>query len=208
MIPFDIVCVFFAASIALALAPGPDNIFVLTQSALHGRVAGLVVTMGLCTGILVHTTAVSLGVAAVFQTSVTAFNFLKILGAAYLLYLAWLAFRAGASDIPQNHTPAASRSRLYARGVIMNVTNPKVAIFFLAFLPQFADPARGSLTLQLFYFGALFIMATLIVFGSIAWAAGFLGNRLRTSTRAQIVMNRVAGAVFLGLALKLVTAGR
>ena len=90
----------------------------------------------------------------------------------------------------------------------MNVTNPKVAIFFLAFLPQFADPARGSLTLQLFYFGALFIMATLIVFGSVAWTAGFLGDWLRTSTRAQMVMNRVAGIVFLGLALKLVTAER
>ena len=157
MIPFDTVCIFFAASIALALAPGPDNIFVLTQSAMHGRVAGLLVTLGLCTGILVHTTAVSLGVAAVFQGSSVAFNFLKMLGAAYLLYLAWRAFRAGAADIPQGHNPDAGRSRLYVRGVLMNVTNPKVAIFFLAFLPQFADPARGSLTLQLLYLGAVFI---------------------------------------------------
>ncbi|MGB5438848.1 MAG: LysE family translocator, partial [Gammaproteobacteria bacterium] len=93
MIPFDTACIFFAASIALALAPGPDNIFVLTQSAMHGRVAGMLVTLGLCTGILVHTTAVSLGVAAVFQTSSVAFNSLKVLGAVYLLYLAWRAFR-------------------------------------------------------------------------------------------------------------------
>lgn len=208
MIPFDTACIFFAASIALALAPGPDNIFVLTQSAMHGRVAGMLVTLGLCTGILVHTTAVSLGVAAVFQTSSVAFNALKVLGAVYLLYLAWRAFRAGASDIPENHKPDAGRSRLYVRGVLMNVTNPKVAIFFLAFLPQFADPARGSLTLQLLYLGAVFILATLIVFGSVAWTAGLLGEWLRTSKRAQRVMNRVAGTVFIGLALRLVTAER
>jgi threonine/homoserine/homoserine lactone efflux protein len=208
MIPFDTVCIFFAASIALALAPGPDNIFVLTQSVIHGRVAGLLVTLGLCTGILVHTTAVSLGVAAVFQTSALAFNSLKMLGVAYLLYLAWRAFRTGASDIPQSHNSGAGRSRLYARGVLMNVTNPKVVIFFLAFLPQFADPERGSLTLQLLYLGAVFVVATLIVFGSVAWTAGFLGDWLRTSKRAQIVMNRVAGTVFVALALWLVTAER
>jgi len=94
MIPFETVAIFFAASVALALAPGPDNIFVLTQSALHGRKAGLLVTIGLCTGLLVHTAAVSFGVAAIFQTSTTAFNILKIVGAMYLLYLAWQAFRA------------------------------------------------------------------------------------------------------------------
>jgi threonine/homoserine/homoserine lactone efflux protein len=205
VIPLDTVTVFFAASLALGLAPGPDNIFVLTQSALHGRAAGLFVTIGLCTGLLVHTTAVSLGIAAVFATSVVAFTTLKLIGAAYLLYLAWKAFKTRASSIPQNEHSDVSFRHLYARGVIMNITNPKVAIFFLAFLPQFADPSRGSLTLQLFLLGALFIVATLLVFGSIAWFAGTLGDWLKKSPRAQIALNRIAGTIFVGLALRLVT---
>ncbi len=208
MIPFETAAVFFSASVALALAPGPDNIFVLTQSALHGRIAGLLVTVGLCTGLMVHTAAVSLGVAVVFQTSPLAFNLLKALGAAYLLYLAWQAFRAGASKLPQGQGAGISPSRLYGRGVIMNVTNPKVAIFFLAFLPQFADPARGSLVLQLFALGAVFMVATVLVFGSIAWTAGLLGDWLKRSERVQVIMNRVAGLVFVGLALRLVTTHR
>jgi len=208
MIPLETIVMFFSASVALGLAPGPDNIFVLTQSALHGRAADLFVTIGLCTGLLVHTAAVSLGVAAVFASSALAFNVLKTVGALYLLYLAWQAFRAGASDLPQNGNPQVSFRRLYARGIIMNITNPKVAIFFLAFLPQFADPSRGSLTLQLMSFGAIFILATLMVFGAIVVFAGLIGDWLKRSPRAQIVMNRVAGAVFAGLALRLVTIER
>lgn len=208
MIPLEVVMVFFAASVALGLAPGPDNIFVLTQSALYGRVAGLIVTLGLCTGLLVHTTAVAVGVAAVFQASALAFTLLKMAGAVYLLYLAWQAFRAGSADLPDGKVGKTSRRRLYGRGIVMNVTNPKVAIFFLAFLPQFGDPARGSLAVQMFLFGGIFIVATILVFGSVAWSAGFLGEWLRRSTRAQTIMNRIAGAVFVGLALKLATAER
>ena len=208
MIPWETAGLFFTASLALGLAPGPDNIFVLTQSALHGRLAGLFITMGLCTGLLVHTAAVSLGVAVVFQTSALAFNLLKALGAAYLLYLAWQAFRARPSELPQGEGGGAGRARLYARGVVLNVTNPKVAIFFLAFLPQFADPGRGSLTVQIMLFGALFMLATLIVFGSIAWSAGLLGAWLRRSKRVQLIMNRLAGAVFVALALRLAAVER
>ena len=208
MIPLESITVFFVASVALALAPGPDNIYVLTQSAIQGRAAGLFVTLGLCTGLLFHTAAVVLGVAALFAASAVAFNVLKYIGAAYLLYLAWQAFRAGASDLLENRDKAIPSHHLYARGVIMNITNPKVAIFFLAFLPQFADPARGSLSLQLALFGAIFIVAALLVFGLIAWFAGYLGERLGQSRRAQIILNRIAGTVFAGLALRLVTAQR
>lgn len=208
MIPFESIAIFFAASVALALAPGPDNIYVLTQSAIQGRAAGLFVTLGLCTGLLVHTAAVSLGVSAVFAASELAFNALKYIGAAYLFYLAWLAFRAGSSDLLQAKSQTIRARHLYARGVIMNVTNPKVAVFFLAFLPQFADPSRGSLPAQLMFFGAVFIIAALLVFGSISWFAGFLGDRLGQSARAQIILNRVAGTVFAALALRLVTAQR
>lgn len=208
MIPIETITIFLAASVALALVPGPDNIFVLTQSALHGRKAGVFVTLGLCTGLLVHTAAVSLGVAAIFQTSALAFNVLKIIGAVYLLYLALQAFRAGAAKLEETGKVNLVWQKLYSRGIIMNITNPKVAIFFLAFLPQFADPSRGSITIQMLMFGALFIGSTFLIFGTVAWFAGFLGEWLKSSAKAQIIMNRIAGTVFTGLALRLVVSER
>jgi threonine/homoserine/homoserine lactone efflux protein len=208
MIPADTAAVFFVATVALALSPGPDNIFVLAQSALYGRSAGLIVTLGLCTGLIGHTTAVALGVAAVFATSAVAFNALKICGAAYLLYLAWGAFRAGAADLESGPQSSLQGRQLYLRGVIMNITNPKVAIFFLAFLPQFADPDRGSLPAQMLVLGGLFMAATLLVFGSIAVFAGYLGEWLRRSTAVQVGLNRFAGLVFVALAVRLATAER
>src|SRR5512145_2221192 len=153
MPPFDALLLFFASSILLALAPGPDNLFVMVQAAQRGRIAGLAVTLGLCTGLLVHTTAVALGLAAVFAASALAFNLLKYIGAAYLLWLAWGAFRAGGLDDGESRAVDLSFARLYRRGIIMNVTNPKVSIFFLAFLPQFADPACGPLVPQIVLLG-------------------------------------------------------
>ncbi|MEK9723270.1 MAG: LysE family translocator [Rhodospirillaceae bacterium] len=198
---------FFLAAVALALAPGPDNIFVLTQSALHGRRAGLFVTLGLCAGLLVHTAAVALGVAAVLAASPTAFLTLKLVGAGYLLYLAWMAFRAGATAL-DGEAPPLTSSALFRRGIVMNVTNPKVAIFFLAFLPQFADTALGPVGVQIIVFGALFIAATLLIFGGVAWGAGFLGDFLRASPCVQRIMNAVAGVVFVGLAVRLIATSR
>lgn len=203
MMPIETLLLFFFASVALALAPGPDNIFVLTQSAVYGRKAGVLVTLGLCTGLLVHTGAVALGVAAIFQTSALAFTLLKIVGALYLLYLAITAFRAGASNLDEVDTQDIAWGKLYARGIIMNTTNPKVAIFFLAFLPQFTNPSLGSMTIQLLALGAIFMVATLLVFGGVAWFAGYLGEWLKGSEKSQILMNRIAGTVFAGLALRL-----
>ncbi|WP_299673030.1 LysE family translocator [uncultured Roseobacter sp.] len=203
----NVLAVFVTASVALAMAPGPDNIFVLTQSALYGRMAGVIVTLGLCVGVMVHTTAVALGVAVIFQTSALAFTVLKLLGAAYLLYLAWKAFRAGTTEIGAAGGPLPPRA-LFLRGVVMNVTNPKVAIFFLAFLPQFADPARGSVTAQIFLFGLTFVVCALLVFSAVAIAAGSLGTWLARRPQAQVVINRVAGVVFVGLALRLLASQR
>lgn len=205
MIPNDTLIAFFMASILLALAPGPDNIFVLTQSALRGKLAGLLVTLGLCTGLIVHTTAVAFGVAAIFKASALAFTALKLVGAGYLLYLAWRIFRASAETIATGQRSELSYGRLYRRGIIMNVTNPKVSIFFLAFLPQFANPARGSLTLQMLLLGGVFIVSTILIFGGIALLAGTIGGWFNRSPRTQVIMNRLAGTVFVGLALKLAT---
>lgn len=204
MLSTEIIFTFIAASTLLALAPGPDNIFVLTQSAMHGRKAGLLVTLGLCTGLIAHTIAVALGVAVIFQASALAFTILKLVGAAYLLYLAWGAFRAAATDINSDskHKPLSDIT-LYRRGIVMNITNPKVAIFFLAFLPQFTNPSAGSITLQLLALGALFIISALVVFSTIAVLSGALRDWLTQSENSQKIVNRMAGMVFVGLAFKL-----
>ena len=204
---------FFGVAVILALTPGPDNIFVLLQSAQRGWRAGLAVVVGLCAGILVHTAAVALGLAALFAASAVAFTVLKFCGAAYLAYLAWGALRAPAAVASQDDgpTPAASPVSLWrmaGRGVVMNLTNPKVLVFFLAFLPQFADPALGGVAPQLMVLGMVFMLATLLVFGAIACFSGGFGALLQRSARAQTVLNRVAGLVFLGLALRLATAER
>lgn len=204
----DTTLTFFAAAVLLALAPGPDNVFVLLHSAVHGRKAGLLVVLGLCTGLLFHTAAVALGLAAVFAASATAFTVLKLCGAAYLVWLAWGAWRAPVGIADTGSTPALSARQTYGRGVLMNLTNPKVAIFFLAFLPQFTDPARGNVAGQILFLGADFILATLLTFGAIAFFAASFGKAFQRSLRAQRGLNRVASVVFVGLALRLATAQR
>ena len=198
---------FAGASILLALAPGPDNIFVLTQSAVRGKGAGLAVTLGLCTGLLVHTALVVFGVAALLAASATAFRVLKMAGALYLVYLAWGAFRAGASEVASEDAGLSLRE-YYLRGIVMNVTNPKVSIFFLAFLPQFAGPERGSVALQIVLLAAVFILSALVVFGLISVLAGQIGERFRRSPKAQKVLNWTAGTVFVGLAVSLLVSER
>jgi threonine/homoserine/homoserine lactone efflux protein len=204
---------FFGVAVILALTPGPDNIFVLLQSAQRGWRAGLAVVVGLCAGILVHTAAVALGLAALFAASAVAFTVLKFCGAAYLAYLAWGALRAPATASSQDDAPPPAASpvslwRMAGRGVVMNLTNPKVLVFFLAFLPQFADPALGGVAPQLMVLGMVFMLATLLVFGAIACFSGVFGTLLQRSARAQTVLNRVAGLVFLGLAVRLATVDR
>jgi threonine/homoserine/homoserine lactone efflux protein len=206
LISFDTAAAFFATAVLLALAPGPDNLFVLLQSAMRGRRAGLLVVLGLCSGLLVHTGAVALGLATLFATSVLAFTVLKLAGALYLLWLAWQAWRAGPADTGDRSEATPSAGRLYRRGIVMNVTNPKVTIFFLAFLPQFVVPDRGSVGLQVVALGALFMLATLLVFGAIALAGGSLRAWLLRSPAAQVGMNRVAALVFVGLAARLALA--
>ena len=215
MLTPDAMMAFFAAALLLSIAPGPDNIFVLTQSALFGVGAGIITTLGLVTGLCVHTTAVALGVAAIFQTSALAFTLLKVAGAGYLLWLAWLSFRAGASATDVADGAAGSTGSnfpgymtLYRRGIVMNVTNPKVSLFFLAFLPQFCDPARGSVALQVLSLGGLFMLATIVVFWTVAALGGRLAVWFNRSKRGQIMMQRVAGCVFVGLASALLLSGR
>lgn len=201
---YEIWIAFALASLVLAISPGPDNLFVLMQSALHGRAAGLWVVLGLCSGLVVHTTAVVIGVATLIQQSPLAFNLLKFAGAAYLLWLAWGAWRAPVGEAGPAEVPSASPLRLWLRGVVMNLTNPKVLIFFLALFPQFLDSAAPA-TPQLMVMGATFIGATLLVFGAIAWMAGTARDRL-TRPAVQRWLNRGAAGVFTALALRLAAA--
>ena len=196
---------FSAAAALLTLAPGPDNIFVLTQSAVHGKGAGIVTSFGLCTGLLVHTLAVALGVAVIFQTSELAFNALKFCGASYLLFLAWKAFQAKEQSVEPDDGRLPLRT-LYTRGIIMNVTNPKVSIFFLAILPQFSSPERGPMFPQVLCLGGLFIAVGLSIMIGFAVAAGTLGQWLGQSPRAQSTLNKLAGVVFLGLSITIATS--
>ncbi len=208
MIDNTVLLAFFTTSLILALSPGPDNLFVMAQSARTGRIAGLFVTLGLATGLIGHTVAVAFGLAAIIRASTLAFTALKFSGAAYLLYLAWQAFRAEAATVKKEDVQAFSRGNLYRRGIVMNITNPKVSLFFLAFLPQFADPRRGSMMLQFFQLGGIFIMATIFVFGLISFIAGGVGEKFSSSPLAQKIVNRIASAVFVGLALKLALSER
>jgi len=199
----DTALTFLGLSILLGLSPGPDNVFVLMQSATHGRKAGLLVTLGLCTGLLGHTAAVALGLAAVLAASAAAFMALKLAGAAYLVFLAWDAMRAPVGPLASGSPPTLQPWQMYGRGVVMNLTNPKVGIFFLAFLPQFVRPEAGQVAWQVTSLGGLFILATLLVFGSLAWFAGWAGVWLQRSRRTQRILRWSTAVIFIGLAARL-----
>lgn len=193
----------FLTALLLALVPGPDNLFVLTQSVLSGRWAGLMATLGFSTGLIVHTLGVTLGVAALFRTSALAFGLLKLCGAGYLLYLAWRFLSAPAMTTGKPGVNRPGPWMLYRRGIIMNVTNPKVSLFFLAFLPQFTDPDAGPVAWQLILFGLLFILATLLVFGGLALLAASVSPWLNRKPQVQRWIHRGAALIFLVLAIKL-----
>lgn len=204
MIANDTIVIFLLTSAALAAAPGPDNIFVLTQSALHGKKAGIVITMGLCTGLLAHTFLVALGIATIVQTSPLAFSALQTAGAIYLLYLAWLSIRAIPLAIDNNDKLTAGYSPLYRRGIIMNLMNPKVVVFFLAFLPQFTNAEHElAVALQILILGALFIIAAFFVFTAIAIGASLLGKWLTQNIKVQRIINYITALIFCYLALNL-----
>ena len=208
MLSLETIWTFFFASLLMAMTPGPDVIIVLTQSSLYGMRAGLLTTFGLMTGLLGHTLAVALGVAVLFQTSEAAFTVLKLLGAAYLLYLAYQSFRSGVFRAFLTQSRFPGYGTLYRRGFLSNITNPKVTLCCLAVLPQFVRPEHGHPTLQILQLGGLYELACLLVFGAIAALGGRMAAWFNRSVRAQLLMNRVAGCVFLTLALALAFASR
>ncbi|SFQ57428.1 LysE family translocator [Donghicola eburneus] len=208
MLTYDVALTFIGIATLLAWVPGPDNLFVLTQSALCGSRDGILVTVGLCLGLVGHTVAVAMGVAVIFQQSEMAFSLLKYAGAAYLVYLAYQALRAKPERLANMGIAKRSAKAMILRGVVMNLTNPKVAIFFLAFLPQFTAQSRGSVAGQIMLLGGLFILCAFASFATISLVAGGLSRWLRGSPWGQTLLNRAAGVVFLSLAVKLATSQR
>lgn len=206
---------FFIAALVVALAPGPDNLFVLAQSATHGARAGFSVICGLCTGICVQTVLLIVGVSALIAASPIAFFVLQCCGAAYLLYLAYKSFqvRAGvvkldagnvAEDNAAGEGAGLSFRKLYPRGIIMNLTNPKAVLFALSFIPPAVDMSRDmSPSLQMVVLGAEFVTATFIVFGSIALLAGAVKKFMLNSPKANRNLNWFSGCVFVALAIAL-----
>ena len=200
---------FFIAALVIGIAPGPDNLFVLAQSATYGARLGFCIILGLCTGIAVHTCLLVAGVSALIAASPTAFFVIQCLGAAYLLYLAYKSFGVKAGVVQMNgdsrSAPGMTSARsLYVRGIIMNLTNPKVILFVLSLIPpavRLDRPIHPSL--QMAIFGGEFILATMIVFGSIALLAGTVKKFLLTSPKANRNLNWFSGCVFVLLAVAL-----
>ncbi len=198
----ETIIAFVTASVVLSLVPGPDNLFVLTNSALKGWRIGFSTTLGLCTGLIGHTVLVAIGVSVIFQTSAVAFNGLKIIGACYLIYLALLSLQKKELNLGGDDNENANRS-YYRTGVIMNLTNPKVALFFLVFLPQFVNTGNENVTLQIFSLGLLFILSALCVFTSIAYLASLLEDILKKSKTVNKNLNILAALIYFALAINL-----
>jgi threonine/homoserine/homoserine lactone efflux protein len=190
---------FVGAALLLLVVPGPSVLYIVTQSVSHGRRAGIVSVAGITTGTLVHIAAATVGLSALLASSAVAFDVVKYLGAAYLIAVGirrLVGWERGAG--PQTRD-ARDLGRLYRQGIVVNTLNPKTALFFLAFLPQFVDPGRGTPWLQILALGLLF--AALGFFSDGVWAlvAGTLGERLRGSRRFPAVQRYVSGSVFVGL---------
>lgn len=199
---------FVAASWALILAPGPDMIYVISRGMAHGRQAGIVSAVGVICGILVHTTAAALGITLIFQTSASAFLIVKYLGATYLIYLGVKAWQEkSAFNLQAPSTGASSRALLW-QGVLSNVLNPKIAIFFLAFLPQFVDSRSGQVALQMTTLGLTFAGFGLCFLAVVGYSAGAIGGWLKRRPYYVHFLQRAAGSVLIGLGVRLALVER
>ena len=198
---YEILSAFALASAALAISPGPDNIYVLTQSVVNGRAYGLATTVGLISGCLVHTTLLAFGVSAIIQQSDSMFFAIKLFGAAYLCYLAYRVFRQKEGIELDPHTvQKRSLWQLFKQGFIMNVLNPKVTIFFLAFFPAFLFSQELNTIWQFYILGLLFMTVSFTIFAAIAIMAGSISGYLRSHKQAGRFLKWLQIVVFLGIA--------
>jgi threonine/homoserine/homoserine lactone efflux protein len=191
----------FATSI-LAISPGPDNIFVLTQSIVNGKKYGIATVFGLMTGCIIHTTLVAFGVSAIIKNHENLFLLLKIFGASYLLFLAYKVYKSDAEiTFSTENIQKKSTFQLFKKGFLMNVLNPKVTIFFLAFFPQFLFSTELSTIFQFYILGLIFILVSFFIFGSIAFLGGKISNYVLQNKQTGLVLKWAQILVFVGIAL-------
>ncbi|WP_438710005.1 LysE family translocator [Aquimarina muelleri] len=198
----EILYTFVIAISVLAITPGPDNIFVLMQSVVNGKKYGLAVVAGLMTGCLIHTTLVAFGVSAIIKQSEVLFFVIKLFGALYLFFLAYKVFKSEASvNLSEGNLPKKSFGQLFKQGFVMNVLNPKVSIFFLAFFPGFLFSTTISNVLQFYILGFLFIIVSFIIFGLIAILSGFISEYLKKNSKVGVVLKWLQIVVFIGIGI-------
>jgi len=199
---YDILISFIASVTILAISPGPDNIFVLMQSVVHGKKYGLATVVGLMTGCIIHTTLVAFGVSVIIKENENIFLAIKVLGAAYLVYLAFRVFESSA-DIRMNSENIEKKTpfQLFKVGFLMNVLNPKVTIFFLALFPGFLFSDTLSSVLQFYILGGLFIGTSFIIFSSIAFLGGTISESIQQNKKIGIWLKWMQIIVFVGIAV-------
>ncbi len=193
---------FLVAGLSLNLTPGADMTYVLARSAGQGRGAGVVSAFGISTGSLVHSLLAAVGVSALLASSAALFSAIQYGGAAFLLYLAWKAWRGARQPLALQERPAASLGRIFLEGAWTNLLNPKVALFILAFLPQFVDPARGHVIGQMLFLGLLFNIGGTTVNLVVALVVGWISDHLRQSAKFALYVGRFSALVMLWLAVQ------
>ncbi len=194
---------FLAASLVVIVAPGPDNILVLTRGIAQGRGAALVSAAGASTGLVCHSVFAAVGLSALLAQSALAFSLVKYVGAAYLIYLGVRAFRNKEGFVVSEGTTPIGLKSVFVQAVASNVMNPKIAVFFLAYLPQFVSPDAGATAPQLLALGLTFALLTWGIFSVIALFSGALGDRLRTHPSLANALRWLTGSVLVGLGLRL-----
>ncbi len=197
----DSLILFSIATLGLALSPGPDNIYVLTQSLVNGTKSGIATTAGLISGCIVHTTLLAFGISAIITASEEIFYGIKVLGACYLLYLAYKVYKSDEYISLAENAPKKSYLQLFKTGVIMNLINPKVMIFFLAFFPGFLWDKEGNTVMQFYVLGITFMLISFITFSIIAIAAGRISGLLVKWKSMGAVLKWVQIIVFVGISI-------
>lgn len=209
MIELSSLYIFIGATVLLCLAPGPDNIYVMTQGITRSKKAAFVTTLGLSSGIIIHTTAAAFGISVIFQTSQLAFDLVKFAGAIYLAYLAYMVFKHRNEPLAFKEKEKSKELKaLYLKGFIMNILNPKVSIFFLAFLPQFVNIQNGNIPLQMMTLGLIFMVCTVVIFSFIGIISNILGEKIVSNPSLSRYLNIITAGVFVSLGLKLAFSQR
>ena len=207
MIPFSQLYFFLGASLALLLVPGPAVLYITARSANQGRLAGLVSVLAIETANFLQAVAATLGLSAILLSSALAFDVVKYLGAAYLIYLGVRKLLVREEATGDGQVKAEPLSRIYWQGFAINLLNPKTALFYFAFLPQFVDPARGNVTAQTLLLGALFVGMACITDSTYALLASSLAERLRGSRHFLKGQRYFAGLVYVGLGITTALTG-